>query len=145
MSHWRNPVRLSGNMPLAKIHGSISWDLTGKYTDGRRGLTGNALIVAPTPEKMPPEALRNTWELAETILMKSRSLIIFGFAFNPYDGEVMNLLKKSNHNIENILLIDIDPKIDRANELWPNARITPCLPPTEGDLKIEKWLKEIQG
>lgn len=146
MSNWRNPVRLSGNMPLAKIHGSISWDTNGKkYTDGRRGLTGNALIVAPTPEKNPPEALRNTWELAETILMKSKSLIIFGFAFNPYDEEVMNLLKKSNHNIENILLIDIDPKIDRAKELWPNAGITQCIPPSEGDLQIEKWLEEMRG
>ena len=143
-STWRSPVRLVGNIPVAKIHGSISWDIKEKYTDGRRGLTGNALIVPPTPEKKPSQALRRTWELAETILRKSRNLIIFGFAFNPYDSEVINLLKNSNRDLENILLIDIDPKKDRAKELWPDARITECLPPSEGDSKIEKWLAELR-
>lgn len=78
MSHWRNPVRLCGDIALAKIHGSISSDENGRYTDGRRGLTGKALIVAPTPEKQPPQSLRNTWRLAESIFRKSRDLIIFG-------------------------------------------------------------------
>jgi hypothetical protein len=47
----RNPVRLRGTISVAKVHDSISWDNADKYTDGRRGLTGNALIVAPIPEK----------------------------------------------------------------------------------------------
>jgi len=50
VSQWRNPTTLTGHIPLAKLHGSISWDVEGKYTEGRRGLTGRALIVAPTPE-----------------------------------------------------------------------------------------------
>src|SRR5262249_52164727 len=35
LSRWRNPVTLRGPIALAKVHGSISWDRTAKYTDGR--------------------------------------------------------------------------------------------------------------
>lgn len=45
ISEWRNPIMLKGKIPLAKIHGSISWDKNASYTNGRRGLTGQALIV----------------------------------------------------------------------------------------------------
>ena len=85
VSTWQKPVRLTGTIPLAKIHGSVSWDYENCYTDGRRGLTGNALIVAPTPEKQPPESLKGVWNLAERILTLATRLVVFGFAFNPYD------------------------------------------------------------
>jgi hypothetical protein len=45
VSQWRNPVTLKGDVFLAKIHGSISWDDHAYYTDGRRGLTGILLLV----------------------------------------------------------------------------------------------------
>jgi len=93
LSQWRNPVTLRGKAPLAKVHGSISWDESACYTDGRRGLTGHALIVAPTPEKEPPKRLQFVWELAERILEQARRLVVFGFAFNPYDEAVLNLLQ----------------------------------------------------
>lgn len=144
LSQWKNPVRLSGDVPLAKIHGSISWDENGCYTDGRRGITGNALIVPPTPEKRPPQALKNTWKLAETIIQKSKNFIIFGFAFNLYDTAVINLLKDSNHDLENILIIDINPKIDLAKELWPNATISQFKPTIDSDLCFKKWLENIK-
>lgn len=82
VSTWLNPVKLTGKTKLSKIHGSISWDEKGCYTDGRRGITGNALIVAPVLEKHIPEALRYTWSLAAQILAQSRKLLVFGFAFN---------------------------------------------------------------
>ncbi len=37
VSQWRNPVTLRGQIPLAKVHGSISWTEVGKHTDGRGG------------------------------------------------------------------------------------------------------------
>jgi hypothetical protein len=144
ISQWKNPVKLSGDVPLAKIHGSISWDENGCYTDGRRGLTGNALIVPPTPEKRPPEALKRTWKLAKLILRKSRNLIIFGFAFNLYDMATINLLKDSGHDIKNILLIDINPKVDIAEELWPQAKISQCKPTIDSDLSANRWLEYIK-
>jgi hypothetical protein len=42
VSQWQNPVALTGPVSIAKMHGSISWDAHGRYTEGRRGLTGNA-------------------------------------------------------------------------------------------------------
>ena len=57
VSIWRRPVRLTGRLPIAKVHGSLSWDIYDLYTDGRRGLTGGALIVAPTADKKPPREL----------------------------------------------------------------------------------------
>jgi hypothetical protein len=139
VSQWRNPVTLKGKVPLAKIHGSISWDENACYTDGRRGLTGHALIVAPTPEKQSPDSLKSVWELAERILQRATCLAIFGFAFNQYDEAVLNLLKGAGSNLESILLIDIEPQIGIARQLWPDAMIISCQPPPMGDAEIQEW------
>ena len=100
LSNWKNPVRLTGRMPLAKIHGSISWDEDNYYTDGRGGITGNALIVAPLPEKQIPNSLQIPLNLSKNILQKTNRLIIFGFAFNPYDNAILNLLRVEGKNIK---------------------------------------------
>ncbi len=139
ISQWKNPVTLKGKIPLAKIHGSTSWDENGCYTNGRRGLTGHALIVAPTPQKKRPKSLRSVWELAEYILTSATRLVIFGFAFNPYDQAVLDLLLSVRQNMESVLLIDIEPKMEHAHNLWPNAAITSCKPPPEGDTEIQSW------
>lgn len=142
LSQWRNPVKLSGLIPLAKIHGSISWDESGYYTDGRRGLTGNALIIAPTLEKKAPDALKNAWILAKNIFSNAKRIIVFGFAFNPYDEAVLDLLRISGAHIKCILLIDIDPPIERAHAVWPNAQIATALPPSAGTDRILAWLRK---
>lgn len=141
VSQWKNPVILKGKVTLSKIHGSVNWDKNSCYTDGRRGLTGNALIVAPTQEKRKPKELETIWGLAENILGSSKKLLIFGFSFNPYDEAVLNLLKTSGKNIISILLIDIEPKIEQARKLYPNAKITHCAPPPEGNNEIQSWLR----
>ena len=79
-----NPA-LRGHLPVAKLHGSVSWNFQRRYTDGRRGLSGTALIVPPGPEKTPPSELAATWELARGILSKADRLVVFGFGFNLYD------------------------------------------------------------
>jgi hypothetical protein len=140
LSEWRNPVTLKGDISLAKIHGSISWDENARYTDGRRGLTGHALIVAPTREKQLPGLLASIWKLGACILENVTRLVFFGFAFNPYDDLVLDWLKSAGCNVKSVLLIDIEPKIERAHELWPDAHIEACPPPTDGDAKIRTWL-----
>ena len=140
VSQWRNPVTLKGKVPLAKIHGSISWGKNACYTDGRRGLTGNALIVAPTPDKQTPESLKSVWELAECVLQRATHLVIFGFAFNPYDEAALNLLKRAGSNLKSILLIDIEPQIEKVRQLWPDTMITSCQPPPKTDIAIQNWL-----
>jgi len=140
VSQWLKPIILSGDISLAKIHGSLSWDENGDFTDGRRGITGNALIVAPTPEKEPSELLGFHWGLAEQILNKTSDLIVFGFAFNPYDAAVLNLLQSFGKNLRRVLVINISPKIDSAKSLWPQAEISSSLPPPEGQEFISNWL-----
>lgn len=139
VSQWKNPVILKGSIPLAKIHGSISWDEDSYYTDGRRGLTGNALIVAPTPEKQPPKKLKHPWDLSAKMLSKSRRLVVFGFSFNSYDKAVLELLKNAGRSIESVILIDIAPNLDAAKSLWPDAMISSASPPPRGSAEINKW------
>ena len=91
---WRGawPI-VTGHLPLAKIHGSVSWDDTTRFTDGRAGVNGDAMIVAPYAGKSMPVALRPVWRHVARSIMKSASrVIVFGFAFNPYDKAVLRLL-----------------------------------------------------
>jgi hypothetical protein len=141
VSQWRNPVTLTGTIPLSKIHGSISWDENAYYTDGRRGLAGHALIVAPTLEKKVSESLRFVWELAKSILSKATRLLVFGFAFNLYDEVVINLLRVGGKNLKSILLIDIESKYERAKSIWPKANILSIQPPPEGNTEMRNWLQ----
>lgn len=122
---WQNtPVYLTGNRILAKVHGSLSWDHSNRYTDGKPGRAGRALIVPPAPEKKPPSVVTDMWRLANTILKTSNVLIVFGFAFNPYDVALLDLLKSSGKNLKKVLLVDPFPKLKSAATLWPNANIT---------------------
>lgn len=140
VSQWKNPVRLRGKVPLAKIHGSVSWDSTACYTNGRRGLTGHALIVAPTPEKRPPVALGAVWALATRILQRATCLVAFGFAFNPYDEAVLDLLGCAGRSLRSVLLIDIEPETDRARRVWHDISIASCQPPPHGSSDLRGWL-----
>jgi hypothetical protein len=139
VSQWRNPVRLTGRLPLAKLHGSISWDMTGKYTDGRRGLSGKALIVAPTPNKMPPEELEDQWVLSRRILRGARRLLVFGFAFNDYDEAVLMHLREAGQHMQQLGIVDVVPRVDAAKRLWPQAEIRVFTPPPEGLAAIKSW------
>jgi hypothetical protein len=135
----RGGVTLSGNIPLAKLHGSINRDLTGYYSEGRRGITGKALIVAPVPEKKPPLELQAEWDLAFKILQGSSKLIVFGFAFNPYDQAALNLLRDGGKNLTSVILINPTSKATIARELWPQAIITTSPPPQDEFNSIEEW------
>lgn len=143
VSTWRQPVRLTGKVRLAKVHGSVSWDVSGYYTNGRRSITGNALIVAPTLKEDIPEALEYAWNVAGQILRQSRKLLVFGFAFNEYDQSILDLLQLNGGNIESVLLVDIAPKLKAASQLWPKATITCCAPPTDGNSLIYSWKKSL--
>jgi len=139
VSQWKNPVTLKGRIPLAKIHGSISWDEQNHYTDGRRGLTGHALIVAPTPEKQSPDSLESVWNLTKEILRKATRIIVFGFAFNSYDEAVLNLLQSEGKNLESVLLVNIESKAETAHSLWPSTKIVSAIPPPDENKEIQNW------
>jgi len=140
VSQWRNPVRLTGRLPLAKLHGSISWDMACKYTDGRRGLSGKALIVAPTPNKKPPEELEDQWGFSRSILKRVRRLLVFGFAFNDYDEAVLMHLREAGRHIQEIGIVDVVSRVSAAMRLWPKAEILMFPPPPEGLAAIKSWM-----
>ncbi len=106
------------------------------------GLTGNALIVAPTPEKKRPNSLIFPWQIAEKFLIRATRMIIFGFAFNPYDEAVLNLLSFNGNNLKSVLIIDIKPNVETAKNLWPDAEIISTMPPPTGDNEINNWCRE---
>jgi len=141
VSTWRNPVAVTGSLRLAKIHGSVSWGTQGsKYSDGRRGLSGDALIVAPAPEKVPPPQLQHVWATAHSIISDSIELIVFGFAFNPYDEAVLDLLRQAGRSLQKVLVIDPSPPIDRVRALWPHVEASSCPSPPRGDDILRTWL-----
>lgn len=141
VSQWKNPVLVRGKLPIAKVHGSISWDEEGRYTDGRRGISGNALIVAPGPGKIAPTSLARDWELAAGLLRAAKRLLVFGFAFNPYDQALLEHLELHGGAIEEVLVIDIAPNMSAAERLWPRAHVRSIPPPPDGDTQLLDWLE----
>jgi hypothetical protein len=138
---WRGawPI-LTGHIPLAKIHGSVSWDDTTRYTDGRAGVNGDALIVAPHGGKSLPIALRPVWTTARSILRSASRVLVFGFAFNPYDEAVLRLLAAGHNCVRSVLLVDVNPNVLGAQKVWPNADVTFCPPPQAGKAALRDWL-----
>ncbi len=106
------PVYVTGPVPLLKLHGSLSWSVDGKSTTSRFGMTGKCLIVPPMAEKTPHETFAWEWAEAARHLKRARRLVIFGFAFNPYDQAIRTLFRTNSENLEE--LISIDPFDQRA-------------------------------
>jgi hypothetical protein len=145
VSQFRGPVTLRGQIALAKMHGSISWDIEGRYTDGRPGITGNALIVAPTAEKTAPSSLTSEWKLASRILKQCNSLLVFGFAFNPYDEVLLDHLKQQGDKITHIVIVDKRHKPDRVAKIWPQAHVELLTPPPERGPERASWFVRLDG
>lgn len=136
---WQNAhAKVAGKIPLVKLHGSLSWDKGVKYTSGKPGRSGKAFIVPPAPEKVPPSELAGVWGLGANILKQSEYLIVFGFAFNPYDEALLDYLRENGSFIKKILLIDPFPNLKSANEVWPNCEIDTLDPRYE--FKVCEWI-----
>lgn len=137
---WQNAhVGVTGVLPLSKLHGSLSWDADKKYTSGKPGRIGKALIIPPAPEKTAPSELENMWELGSKILSNSKILIFFGFAFNPYDEALLDFIKSNTKHINQIVLIDPYPAIDKINKLMNNKKILTINPLKYNDMSNINW------
>lgn len=70
------------------------------------------------------DAVSQEWKHAERILERSNTIIFFGFAFNQYDLEILNLFKRTSYGIKKIILINRSPQtIPLAKQIWPSAEI----------------------
>jgi len=85
--------------------------------------------------------LRGTRE----ILRKTTRIIVFGFAFNPYDTSVLNLLKSEGKNMKSVLLVNIESNTEAARILWPNAEIVSAMPPPDGNKEMQNWKEKWLG
>lgn len=101
------PLYTAGEIAIAKLHGSISWDHDRKYPDCRCGLTGKCLIVPPIAEKKAPKILRQQWSLARSLLSACKKLVVFGFAFNAYDKAICSFFTKHIPLTSKVILVDL--------------------------------------
>jgi hypothetical protein len=132
------PVTLKGDLPLIKLHGSLSLTEKGYCTDGRGGITGKLIIIPPTQNKKIMAIVSSEWNHAEKILEHSYCLIFFGFAFNQYDLEILNLLKRTEPWIKKVILINrTKQSIPLARQIWSAAEII-FIPSEEIEKSIER-------
>lgn len=141
LSNYNNPVMLKGSIQLAKLHGSISWDKDCKYTDGRCGINGKAMIVPPIITKQLPQ-LSSQWNLAKKILNESSYLVFFGFGFNAYDTAVKNLIIECTANLYSVLIIDPNSHNLPIEGIFnTHVRITSMHPDQFNINTIPNWIK----
>jgi hypothetical protein len=118
------PVILKGDLPLIKLHGSLSLTEKVYCTDGRGGITGKSIIIPPTQNEKIMDSVSSEWKNAEKILERSNTIIFFGFAFNQYDLEILNLLKKTEPWIKKVILINRNSQtIQLAKQIWSSAEV----------------------
>ena len=108
------PVHVTGDVSIAKLHGSISWDERNKYPDLRCGLTGKCLIVPPVIEKRPLKLLLQQWGLAKKNLEECNALLVFGFSFNENDQAIRQFVSVNLAPSADVILIDV---IDHSKRL----------------------------
>jgi hypothetical protein len=101
------PMRVTGPVSIAKIHGSISWNETNKFPDLRCGLTGKCLIVPPVPDKKQAAALKSQWLLAKQIVNECDSFVVFGFSFNEYDVAIRHFFMSQLNPKAKMIFVDV--------------------------------------
>jgi hypothetical protein len=115
------PVYATGNLPLLKLHGSVSWSSDSKFPDSRCGLNGECIIVPPHGNKRPREYFPQIWEKSEEILRSTKKAVFFGFAFNEYDRDIIQIISENLDGADQILIIDIVDNRERISKILPKV------------------------
>ena len=133
-------IRAVGNVPLFKLHGSVSWSVRDgelvKYHDCRPAIRGNPAIVAPLVEKTVPEYLRPTWATARQHLARARTWIVVGYSLPWYDKAVGSLFEEATRSDTTIHVFDPNPGVaSRFRALTHDVHSHPGLPDGFSDLQ----------
>ena len=88
-----------------------------------------------------PDSLRGVWDVAARILARSDRLVVFGFAFNPYDAALIDHLATHGRSLRHVVVIDIRPDLERVVRIWPSARVVTLRPPAVGLPDLSEWLR----
>jgi hypothetical protein len=101
-SRWSyGPIRVTGRVPLLKLHGSLNWALTPtqqlvKYVDARPSrLQGYRPAVLPPGSTAASDSLGGVWEHAGRVLSAANIWVFCGYSMPPYDTDVVNLLRST--------------------------------------------------
>ena len=121
-------LNAEGTVPLLKLHGSVSWSLSGnridRYHDCRPAIRGDAAIIAPVTEKSVPSVFQPIWDHAASVLAKSDTWIIVGYSFPEYDEAVGKLFQSAAKHGTRVHIMNPDPKaFHRARSLFKEAEV----------------------
>jgi hypothetical protein len=101
-SQWSyGPIRVTGKVPLLKIHGSLNWALSPtqqlvKYVDAWPSrLRGYRPVLLPPGSTAASDSLTDVWEHAGRVLSATSIWVFCGYSMPPYDTDVLNLLRSS--------------------------------------------------
>ena len=141
-------IRADGNVPLFKLHGSVSWSVRDgelvKYHDCRPAIRGDAAIVAPLVEKTVPAYLRPTWTAAGQHLAGARIWIVVGYSLPWYDKAVRSLFQEAAQSDTTIHVFDPDPGVaSRFRALTHDVHSHPGLPDGFNDLDALLTSREV--
>jgi len=133
---------------LLKLHGSLNWGQCQKCTSLRlwyynrydnifRTTLPNCkncsevstgfepVLVAPTPAKRFPSALKRAWDTAANCLQKTEKLTVVGYSFPAFDRESRRLFLKNfiipnlfAHSRPKLAIVDKDGPTRKATKSW---------------------------
>lgn len=131
----KDPQRLvepSGEVPLYKLHGSLSWSFeSGRlvmYQDCRPAFRSKhtAAIVPPLPEKSCPEWLHGIWRGASDHLSECSHWIVCGYSLPDYDEALKELFLGASSAVQEVWVLDPNSQSDvgdRWQSVAPRATI----------------------
>ncbi len=144
-------VALKGNIPVYKLHGSLSWSHEFNnlrlYQDMRPAYRkSGAAIVPPIKEKCMPQWLNEVWTEAHQKPKRSQIWIVCGYSLPMYDIAIRELLAKSNNQVEKIYILDpySELLINRWNDIAPQAVVIPLKGLPDGIDALKDVLGKIQ-
>lgn len=105
------PVKLTGRVPLAKVHGSLNWGLSEdgclvRYVDCRpsRGRRYQVALFPPGGED--PSPFQGVIRLAREILFAANIWLVIGYSLPDGDDDVRELIQGSASNVEVVYVAD---------------------------------------
>jgi hypothetical protein len=129
-------IELTGEVPLAKLHGSLNWERHGSahdvcstvtiWQDLRRSfrLDATPAIVAPVPEDLPELWLQPIWDAAASLLRSADEWVVIGYSLPVYDQAIRSLLSAAAHGQS---IVVRDPRADSLlaayRELLPDSTV----------------------
>jgi hypothetical protein len=133
----QEPVRLTGGVPIYKLHGSINWvrtqDGVTMYVDVRPAFRSNTTcaIIPPVPEKATPAWLAPIWQAAEQCLQEADDWLVCGYSLPPYDLAAREMLRRAASGDSKRILL-MSPNSSELAERWQDVAANSTILPLRG-------------